>query len=75
MVAITGQWLYLNSSFGEVCFHGYLLPGVNVGVVGLRERLLQFLQLCASERCPYTPLFAFFWAYSGIMLVHLIGES
>lgn len=31
---------YLNSSFGEVCFHGYLLPGVNVGVVGLRERLL-----------------------------------
>lgn len=48
---------YLHSGLGEVDLERQLLPGVNVGVVRLREHPLQFLELRAGERGADPPLF------------------
>lgn len=68
---------YLHSSLGEVGLHRDLLPGVDVGVVGLGEGLLQLLQLGAGEGCTYPPLLPLLGADRGVVavLVHFVGKT
>ena len=42
--------IYLNSGLREPCPLGQLIPGLEVGIVGLLELLLQQLQLLSLER-------------------------
>ena len=49
---------YLDSRLGEVDLQGQLLPGVDVGVVRLREDPLQLFQLRTSESGADAPLLA-----------------
>lgn len=50
---------YLHSHFWEVNFHGQLFTAVNVGVVGLLEGTLQFVQLVGGEGGSVAPVFLF----------------
>ena len=43
---------HLHSDFWQVDLHGQLLPGVDVGVVGLFEGPLQLVQLVGGEGGP-----------------------
>ena len=47
---------HLNTYFREVDLHGELLPGVDVRIVGLLERSLEFVQLVGREGRPVTTM-------------------
>ena len=68
---------HLNSGFGQVYFHGYLLSGVNVRVMSLRKSFLQDFQLGAGERGSNPALLAFFRRDGAVLgvVVHLVWEA
>ena len=49
---------YLNSSFCQINLHCEVLTREHIGVMRLRERTLQFLQLLQRECGAIPPLFA-----------------
>ena len=51
---------YLNTCFGEVYLHGNLFTRVDVWIMCLLERPLQFFELCGCESSSDPPLFPFF---------------
>ena len=51
---------YLNTCFRQVYLHGDLLPGVDVGIMRLLKRPLQFFELSRCESGSNSSLFTFF---------------
>ncbi len=66
---------HLDPGLGEVDLHGDLLPGVDVGVVGLLEGALELLQLGRGEGCPDAALLPLFCEDSLLAGVHLVREA
>ena len=66
---------HLDPGLGEVDLHGDLLPGVDVGVVGLLERSLQLLQLGGGEGGPDPPLLPLLRQDALLPGVHLVRQS
>ena len=68
-------WLYLDPGLRQVDLHGDLLPGVDVGVVGLLEGALQLLQLGRGEGGADPALLALLRQNSLVAGVHLVRQS
>ena len=66
---------HLHPRLRQVYLHGYLLPGVDVRVVGLLERSLQLLQLGGGERRSDPTLFTLLSQNAVVAGVHLVRQA
>ena len=66
---------HLDPGLGEVDLHGYLLPGVDVGVVSLLEGALELLQLGRGEGGPDAALLPLLCQDSLLARIHFVRKA